>query len=74
MSPRVLPRDVRTRWNSTFHMLQVALEYRVPFDEITASKKYDLRDFEMDEDEWKMAEQLRDVLKVCRSLSHARSP
>ncbi|KIL56936.1 hypothetical protein M378DRAFT_47886, partial [Amanita muscaria Koide BX008] len=32
---RRLPRDVSTRWNSTFDMLNVALEYRAGIDAIT---------------------------------------
>ncbi len=74
---RVLPRDVRTRWNSTFQMLDVALKYREAIDKITSSKKYDLRDLELDEEEWTMAAELLKVLKVStRSLApgaHARA-
>ncbi|TFK79583.1 hypothetical protein K466DRAFT_469818, partial [Polyporus arcularius HHB13444] len=39
LEPRVLPRDVRTCWNSTFQMLEVALEYRQAIETITGSKK-----------------------------------
>lgn len=64
MPRRVLPRDVRTRWNSTFHMLEVALQYKDAVEDITSDKKFGLREYEMDEEEWLIAEQLRDVLKV----------
>ncbi len=69
LPPRVLPRDVRTRWNSTFQMLDVALKYRGAVDEITGHKKYDLLEYAVEEDEWTMAGQLRDVLKVRPSAS-----
>ncbi|KIL63967.1 hypothetical protein M378DRAFT_50919, partial [Amanita muscaria Koide BX008] len=35
MDVKRLPRDVSTRWNSTFDMLNVALEYRAGIDSIT---------------------------------------
>ncbi|KAH9025605.1 hypothetical protein EDB84DRAFT_1252023, partial [Lactarius hengduanensis] len=35
---RVIPRDVTTRWNSTFNMLKMALQYRPAIDNITANK------------------------------------
>ncbi len=60
-------------------MLEVALEYREAIDKITGrSKKYDLRELELDDDEWEMMEQqLRQVLKVssahdpCTDLARA---
>lgn len=74
---RVLPRDVRTRWNSTYQMLEVALKYREAVDLITSSKKYDLRELELEDDEWTMAEELRKVLKVSTwplaLVTHART-
>ncbi|RPD59517.1 hypothetical protein L227DRAFT_478263, partial [Lentinus tigrinus ALCF2SS1-6] len=38
LPPRVLPRDVRTRWNSTYKMLEVALKYKDAVEKITAGK------------------------------------
>ncbi|KAG2740568.1 hypothetical protein P692DRAFT_20680702, partial [Suillus brevipes Sb2] len=35
MSTRMLPRDVLTRWNSTFDMLEQALKHREAVDRIT---------------------------------------
>ncbi|RPD52225.1 hypothetical protein L226DRAFT_464445 [Lentinus tigrinus ALCF2SS1-7] len=47
-------------------MLEVALEYCEAIDKITGrgNKKYDLRELELTDDEWEMAEQLRKVLKL----------
>jgi hypothetical protein len=54
----------RTRWNSTFLMLDFALRYRKPLDLLSGERDNGLRDFELKEVEWKIVKQLRDVLKV----------
>ncbi|KAI0074145.1 hypothetical protein K474DRAFT_1601981, partial [Panus rudis PR-1116 ss-1] len=59
-----LPRDVATRWNSTFKMLNCALKYRVAVDAFTGDRRMDVRECELNEFEWEIATQLRDVLKV----------
>lgn len=59
-----MPRDVATRWNSTFVLLKFALEYREAIDLFTADKGNDVRQYEMDDEEWEIAEELRDVLQV----------
>ncbi|TFY55495.1 hypothetical protein EVJ58_g8214 [Rhodofomes roseus] len=64
MKARKLPRDVRTRWNSTFRMLDVALEYRAAIDKMTEAQANNLRRWELDEREWTIAAQLRDVLQA----------
>ena len=60
----MMPRDVSTRWNSTYDMLQFALDYRVPIDKITLNRELNLRKYELQDDEWAVAETLRDTLKV----------
>jgi hypothetical protein len=62
---RMMPRDVTTRWNSTYDMLEFAIEYREALDAITGNQRMKLRQFELTEDDWKIATHLRDVLKVC---------
>jgi hypothetical protein len=59
-----MPRDVSTRWNSTYDMLYFAVQYRAAIENITSDRKNDLRQFELTEDEWNMATELRDTLKV----------
>jgi hypothetical protein len=66
----MMPRDVTTRWNSTYDMLNFALAFREALDTITGDKDMKLRKYEMDDEEWETAEQLRDVLKVSLSLVH----
>jgi len=60
---RRLPRDVTTRWNSTYDMLIFALKYRKAIDGITADKEFKLRKYELDNEEWKIIDDLATVLK-----------
>ena len=59
-----LPRNVATRWNSTFDMLSKALQHQLAIETFTADRKNGLRDLELTEAEWTIGEQLCDVLKV----------
>ena len=60
----MMPRDVRTRWNSTYDMLVFAVKYREALDAITGDRDMKLRKYELSEEDWTVATQLCDVLKV----------
>ena len=60
----MMRRDVSTRWNSTFDMLNFAIRYRVAIDAMTAVREFDLRKYELVSAEWDIAAELREVLKV----------
>lgn len=60
----MMPRDVSTRWNSTFDMLDFALKYRPAIDTMTATRELNLRKYELVAEEWKIAGELRTVLQV----------
>ena len=64
---RMMPRDVSTRWNSTYDMLDFSITYRSALDSMAANRDLSLRKFELDNEEWKAAEKLRDTLLVCFS-------
>ena len=70
-----MPRDVATRWNSTFVLLDYALDHREAVDQITQRQPKDLglRKFELGYDEWKIAKQLHDVLDVLHSKNQIDS-
>lgn len=68
LTERLIPRDVATRWNSTYDMLEVALKYRKAIDIMTSARENGLREYELTRGEWKIAGQLRDVLNVCHTL------
>jgi hypothetical protein len=63
-----MPRDVATRWNSTYNMLHFAIEYRKAIDAISGDREMELHKFELAEYKWKIATQLWDVLKVREGL------
>jgi hypothetical protein len=65
LAHRMMPRDVSTRWNSTYKMLIFAVNYRAAIDTMAARRDLNLRKYELEPAEWKIAEELRDVLKVC---------
>jgi len=48
-------------------MLNFVLEYRKPVDTVTADKRLKLRQFELEEDDWKIVSDLVSVLGVCSS-------
>ena len=64
LGQRMMPRDVTTRWNSTYDMLEFAVEYREGIDSITGNLNMKLRQYELSEEDWEIATKLRDVLKV----------
>ena len=61
---RVMPRDVATRWNSTYEMLDFAYKYRRPYNEICSNRDMKMRAYELSNDEWKIVKDLSAVLKV----------
>lgn len=63
-----MPRDVQTRWNSTYKMLDYAMENQEPITLVTQDLQNGLRKYELSKEEWEIAGQLRDVLKVGRAL------
>jgi hypothetical protein len=64
----MMPCDVATCWNSTFDMLKFAIGYRAAIDAITSNRDINLRKYELEDDEWVIAVNLRDTLKVCTIL------
>lgn len=66
---KTMPRDVDTRWNSTYDMLDFAVDHREGIDAVCSDRSTGLRQYELDENEWEIAAQLCEVLKVCESLS-----
>lgn len=63
-----MPRDVATRWNSTYDMLVFALDHRKAIEIMSADRENGLRSFELSSGEWRIVAQLCDILKVCARL------
>jgi hypothetical protein len=61
---RMMPRDVSTRWNSTFDMLNFAVTYRRALESLTGTLGMGLRVYELSDEDWDIAKDLRDTLEV----------
>ncbi len=61
---KLIPRDVQTRWNSSYDMAVATVEYKKVVRRITSDGDLGLRGFELSAREWNLLERLRDVLKV----------
>ena len=61
----MMPRDMSTHWNSTFDMLNFAIDYRIAIDMVTSNCDLNLRKYELADEEWATAENLCDTLKAC---------
>jgi hypothetical protein len=70
LTPRTFPRDVVTRWNSTYDMLSFAVKYRAAIDAMTADKNLKLRKFELEDEEWLIVKDLVAVLYVTTVVYH----
>jgi hypothetical protein len=64
LSKRMMPRDVATRWNYTFEMLNFAYSYRDAYNELSSNRDMKMRKYEIEDHEWEIVKQLADVLKV----------
>jgi hypothetical protein len=51
-------------------MLNVAIDYRIVIDDITANKTLKLRQHELDDNDWNIVGDLLRVLKVSIATSH----
>ncbi|KAJ7504730.1 hypothetical protein B0H11DRAFT_1709474, partial [Mycena galericulata] len=58
MAVRLLPRDVRTRWNSTYDMLVVAVQYKDVVNMVTADRNLPLRKYELSDSDWMIVEDM----------------
>ncbi|KAF8958809.1 hypothetical protein BDZ97DRAFT_1667996 [Flammula alnicola] len=65
LNVRMMPRDVSTCWNSTFDMLDFAINYCVAINALTSNRDLNLRKYELEDNEWAVAVNLRDTLKAC---------
>lgn len=61
-----MPRDVRTRWNATYDMLDFAYRYKKAINKITDIRDMKLRKYEIEANEWEVVRQLCDLLKVSK--------
>jgi hypothetical protein len=68
LSKRMMPRDVATRWNYTYEMLNFTYTYRVPYDELCGNRDMKIRKYEIEDYEWEIVRQLADILKVSWSI------
>nr|GAT43317.1 predicted protein [Mycena chlorophos] len=71
---KLIPRDVRTRWNSTYDLLRFALKYRKAIEAFTGHRDNGVRALELTEPEWKILHQMCTRLKEATMFFSEDSP
>ena len=66
-----MPQDVLTRWNSAFDMVNFGVLYNQVIESLTDKHRLGLAEFTIDEHEWDLLKQLREVLKV-RTVAYVK--
>ncbi|KIM62896.1 hypothetical protein SCLCIDRAFT_118637, partial [Scleroderma citrinum Foug A] len=61
--PKRMPRDVSTRWNSAFDMVDFGVSYDQVIESLTDKRRLGLAEFAIDKHEWDLLKQLHEVLK-----------
>lgn len=69
MSVMNMPHDISTHWNSTYNMLWYTLAHQDAINIVTQQQDLGLQKFKLDDNEWEIAQQLCDILKVCEFVS-----
>ncbi|KAF5335255.1 hypothetical protein D9758_017390 [Tetrapyrgos nigripes] len=66
----VIPRDVKTCWNSTYDMLDYSCEHKRHINAFTSEDAENgLSEFALSKGEWKIAEQLCEVLSILKDAT-----
>ena len=60
----MMPRDVATRWNYTYEMLNFTYNYRDTYNKLCANRNMKMRKYEIEDYKWEIVRQLADILKV----------
>ncbi|KAJ7310652.1 hypothetical protein DFH08DRAFT_629128, partial [Mycena albidolilacea] len=63
MRARLIPRDVRTRWNSLYDMLSVAVTYKDVINAFTGDRNLGYRAYDLTNAQWTFIEDMLHVLK-----------
>ncbi len=71
LAVKMIPRDISTHWNSTFDMLDMALEYQKTVIAMTERQQNGLQELELSNDEWEILGKLHEVLKVTVTITHS---
>ncbi|TFY74982.1 hypothetical protein EWM64_g9031 [Hericium alpestre] len=69
MKERIMPQDVSTRWNSTYDMLEFALEYKCAVRAVVGNTRLSLDKYKLTAQEWSIAQQLQDLLHILKDAT-----
>lgn len=68
-SKQTLDRRVPTRWNSDFACLKAHIHFKSVIQAMTAVDSLKLSAYRLSSTQWKLAEDLKDILEVCDHLN-----